>query len=103
MSFLLGIAGVAVGAVLQFWFNVLLEEHKKKDQRALDDKRKVLLRSALENMPADAEWRKLTTLCGIIGAEPRETTRLLIELGARGSESDEDVWALLSDKPLKRM
>lgn len=100
MEFLLGVAGVAVGAAIQFWFNLLLEKHKTKAQKELDDQRKALLRKALENMPPGKEWRKLTTLCGIVGAEPNETTRLLIELGARGSEGDEEVWALLSDKPL---
>ena len=54
----------------------------------------------LENPPPDTEWRKLQTLSRIIGADYETTTRLLIEIGARGSEKENEVWALLSEKPL---
>jgi len=33
-----------------------------------------------------SDWRKLSTLFRVIGADRDTTTRLLIELGARGSE-----------------
>lgn len=97
-EFLIGMAGVVVGAVLQYILDELRFRREKRDQKKLDDKRKNLLKKALKDK--DHEWRKLSTLCGIIGADPKTTTRLLIELDARGSESDEDVWALQSDKPL---
>ena len=68
--------------------------------RELDEKRKSLLKTALENPPHGKEWRSIQTLSRIIGANYETTTRLLIELGARGSEGESDVWALISRKPL---
>lgn len=100
MEFILGIFGVAIGAAIQFGFNIWQQELKNRDKKVLDEKRRRLLKEALDHPPKGTEWRKLTTLCGLIGAEPNETTRLLIELGARGSETNNGTWALLSDKPL---
>jgi hypothetical protein len=98
-SGIFGLVGVIVGGVLQFW----LEQRKTKAQRELDNKRKELLKTALENPPPNTEWRKLQTLSRVIGADYETTTRLLIELGARGSEGEDEVWALLSKKPLRGM
>ena len=97
-EFLIGISGVVVGAALQYVLDELRFRREQRDQKKLDDQRKDLLEAALKD--DKHEWRKLSTLCGIIGADPRTTTRLLIELGARGSEGEEDVWALKSKKPL---
>lgn len=99
-EFILGIIGVAVGSAGQFIIDHFRHKRETKKQTELDDKRKNLLRASLENLPKDVEWRKLSTLCGIIGADPKTTTRLLIELGARGSETENDVWALVSKQPL---
>ncbi|USG62096.1 hypothetical protein NBZ79_03795 [Sneathiella marina] len=105
-DFWLGVIGGAIGVVVggagQFTIDHLRHQRKTKAQRELDTRRKALLQTALENPPADTEWRKLTTLSRIIGADYETTTRLLIELGARGSEGEEDVWALLDDKPLRK-
>jgi len=100
-EFLLGIAGVVVGAVGQFVIEHFRHRRETEAQRELDDKRKALLKQALENPPAGREWRELTTLSRIIGADFATTTRLLIELGARGSEGENDVWALSSKMPLR--
>lgn len=101
-EFLLGIIGVAVGGFGQFLIDHFRHQRDTKAQRELDDKRKELLKEALENPPSDKEWRKLQTLSRIVGADYQTTTRLLIELGARGSESEKEneAWALLSKKPL---
>lgn len=101
-EFLLGIIGVAVGAAGQFILDHYRHKRETKAQKDLDDKRKKLLRVALENPPAGTEWRNLSTLSRIIGADYETTTRLLIELGARGSEAENEVWALQSKKPLRR-
>lgn len=37
---------------------------------------------------------------GIIGASKDETAKLLIDIGARGSETESDGWACVKDKPL---
>ncbi len=99
-EFLLGIIGVAVGSIGQFFIDRFRHERETKAQRELDDRRKELLKDALKNPPTGKEWRELQTLSRIIGADYETTTRLLIEIGARGSEKENEVWALLSEKPL---
>ena len=99
-SFWLGIIGVAVGSIGQFLIDHFRHKRDTKAQRELDDKRKALLKDALVNRPPGKEWRKLQTLSRIIGANYETTTRLLIDIGARGSETENEVWALLSKKPL---
>ena len=53
------------------------------------------------------DWRKLSTLARVIGADTYTTRRLLIELGARGSEKPredlEEVWGLISKHPLENI
>ncbi len=100
MEFLLGIIGVAVGSIGQFVIDHFRHKRETKAQRELDDRRKELLKDALKNPPTGKEWRELQTLSRIIGADYETTTRLLIEIGARGSETENEVWALLSKKPL---
>ncbi len=100
-EFMIGIAGVIVGAFIQFSFHRLDRHLDTRKQRELDDARKALLKTALENPPDGTEWRALSTLSRIIGANYETTTRLLIELGARGSETENEVWALLTKKPLR--
>jgi hypothetical protein len=99
-EFWLGIIGVAVGSIGQFFIDRLRYNRETKAQRELDDRRKELLKEALENPPPGNEWRQLQTLSRIIGANYETTTRLLIEIGARGSETENEVWALRSEKPL---
>lgn len=101
-EFILGMVGVVVGATLQGILDYCRHKRETKAQRELDNTRIGLLTTALENPPVGTEWRKLETLSRIIGADHQTTTRLLIELGARGSESENDVWALQSKKPLGR-
>ena len=54
----------------------------------------------LNNPPPGKEWRQLDTLARVIGADYATTKRLLIELGARGSETESDAWAMKAMKPL---
>ncbi len=99
-QFWLGIIGVAVGSIGQFVIDHFRHKRETKARRELDERRKELLKDALENPPPGNEWRELQTLSRIIGANYETTTRLLIEIGARGSETENEVWALLSKKPL---
>lgn len=98
-EFFLGIVGVAVGGFGQYLIDKFRHERETKAQRQLDEKRSALLREALENMPPNMRFRTLQTLSRIIGADYETTTRLLIEIDARGSETSE-AWALLSEEPL---
>lgn len=62
-----------------------------------------LLREMLEAR----DWRKLSTLSSVVGTDLETTRRLLIELGARGSEKlrqdGEEVWGLISKHPLEKI
>jgi hypothetical protein len=93
-----GIIGVVVGSGTMLLVNWCQHKWQTSEQRKLDEKRKAMLSTML--MSGDHNWRKLETLSRVIGADYATTTRLLIELGARGSESEREVWALQSRKPL---
>lgn len=99
-DFWLGIIGVFIGIAVTLLADWLKHLWQTKGQRDLDARRKSMLTKMLKNRPKNTEWRKLETLASVIGADFPTTTRLLIELGARGSEEEEAVWALLENKPL---
>ncbi len=96
----IGLIGSIVGAVLVILGNVLLNIVQRRKEKKLDEARKKLLVTMLSS----SDWRKLSTLFRVIGADRDTTTRLLIELGARGSEKPrpdgEEVWGLISKHPL---
>lgn len=68
--------------------------HKRGDPLA--EVRKKVLLDMLESGP---EWRNLSTLCDVIGASPGEVRKLLLQVGARGSERGNDKWGLISRNP----
>ncbi len=98
---IIGLFGAIVGAVTALAGTWLTHYLQQKQHEKIDQPRRALLLEMLENPPPGNDWRKLETLCGVIGATPAETTRLLIEIGARGSESGNDTWALKSKHPFK--
>ena len=70
-------------------------------QRWRDDApREARLRKLLSQRPPGKEWRSMKTLSRQIGADEKETARLLVKIGARRSLSESDVWALEDEKPL---
>jgi len=95
-----GLFGVFVGGFVS-WIGIWLK-YKIDTNRGLklDNLRKADLQEMLESTSNEKEWRKLETLSRVIGADFETTTRLLVEIGARGSESGNEVWALKSKKPL---
>lgn len=97
---IVGLVGVILGAVITVGGSVLLHWLQGRKASALDTSRKKLLGKML----AVRDWRRLSTLSGVVGADADTTRRLLIELGARGSEKPgaggEEVWGLLSKHPL---
>jgi hypothetical protein len=93
-----GIVGVVVGVVATMVANWCQHRWETGRDRELDDKRKEMLTTMLTS--EKHEWRKMETLSRVVGADYPTTTRLLIELGARGSELENDVWALQTRKPL---
>ena len=46
------------------------------------------------------KWRSLSTLSNVTGLDEDEAKRLLVEIGARGSETDPNLWGLISRNPL---
>ncbi len=98
-EFWAGIIGVAVGSGLTILGQYLVHRWQTGAERKRDLKRKAMLTNML-NKPGKTGWRKMTTLAAVIGASREETARLLIELDARASETGNDVWAFVKDKPI---
>jgi hypothetical protein len=98
-----GIFGVVVGSLATIGGNVLLSWLQGRKQKSLDEARKELLRQML----TERDWRKLSTLSRVIGADYAETRRLLIAINARGSElpknDNEETWGLISKHPLTKI
>ncbi|MBU1406310.1 MAG: hypothetical protein KKE83_00750 [Proteobacteria bacterium] len=98
-----GLAGVVVGAIITVVGNFLLHWFQDSPRRKLDEGRKKLLEQMLRDTRFKDHWRKITTLSRVVGADEETTKRLLIELGARGSEKDDGLWGLLEHHPLDKL
>ena len=59
-----------------------------------------LLNSMLEAGP---NWRKIQTLSNVTGLSEKHAKEYLIVLGARGSETDGQLWGLISRNPLSEI
>jgi hypothetical protein len=81
--------------------NVILQWLKAAPRRRLDKERGKVLREMLEDERFPGRWRKLSTLSRVIGASDETTKRLLIEIGARGSEQDDGLWGLIKHHPFR--
>lgn len=100
---IVGFVGVVVGAVITVVGNFILHWFQDKPRRELGENRKRLLEKMLRDSRFSDHWRKLSTLSRVVGADEETTKRLLIELGARGSEKDDDLWGLLEFHPLEKL
>lgn len=92
-AFLGAIAGAGAslgGIVVTDW----LQAHRRAQQAA---PRKDLLKRMLA---AGHNWRRLSTLSNVTGLTEAEARQLLVEIGARGSETDSSLWGLVSRNPL---
>lgn len=94
----IGLAGVLAGSLITLASQLLTHCLKQRAERAKDNPRRKLLKAMLKD--SRFEWRRLDTLAHVIGADYETTKRLLLEIEARASENGEDLWALISDKPL---
>ena len=98
---IIGLVGSIVGALLVILGNLIVNWVQQNKEKKLDRTRTGLLKQMLDT----ADWRELSTLRRVIGADPETTTRLLIEMHARGSEKQrddgEEVWGLISKHPLE--
>lgn len=99
---IVGFVGVAVGALIGVGGTLLLHWLQSQPKRRLDQQRSTLLTSMLEDDRFTGHWRKLSTMARVIGATEATTTRLLIGLGARGSENNDGLWGLVKHHPLNK-
>jgi hypothetical protein len=98
---MIGLLGVVVGALLQILGNILAQWCKQRAAAKKDEPRKKLLKEMLEDERFPQHWRKLDTLMHVIGANEETTKRLLFEIGARGSEDQQQLWGLRKYHPFK--
>ncbi|WP_156041967.1 hypothetical protein [Bradyrhizobium sp. URHD0069] len=84
-----------VGSLLTTWFNAWLNRKNQLDQ--YDKAAMKLLTAMLEQ---GQNWRTLKILSNVIGANADDTKTLLLMLGARASETNPDLWGLISRNPL---
>lgn len=96
---IIGFVGAVIGAVLTLVGNLLLHWFKDRPRQILDNGRKNLLKTMLDDSRFPNRWRRLSTLSRVIGADEETTKRLLIEVGARGSEKDDGFWGLITRHP----
>lgn len=97
-----GFVGVVIGAFITMGGNVLLYKIQNAPQQKLNKSRKELLRTMLNDSRFPQGWRKLTTLSRVIGADGETTKRLLFEIGARGSEKEDEMWGLIERHPFNK-
>ena len=100
---LIGIIGAVIGAILTLIGNFGLYLLKEKPKKTLDSIRKILLIEMLDDNRFTERWRCLSTLSSVIGENDEETKRLLIEVGARGSEKNDGKWSLTKNHPLSEI
>ena len=95
---LLGAAIGTFGSLATTWLSSHLS--RKSAHPKFDKAVEKLLRQMLDG---EHQWRKLETLASVTGLSEQETKEYLIEIGARGSETDGDLWGLVSRNPLSEI
>lgn len=95
---IIGVMGAVIGSIATVavqWLRHYLEE---RSQEKKEEPRRQVLKQMLNN--PKHSWRKLETLMHVIGADEETTKRLLLEIGARGSEDGQALWGLIKRNPL---
>jgi hypothetical protein len=98
-----GLIGVIAGAVIAVLGSIVLHWLQDGPRRRLEGGRKELLLQMLRDGRFQDRWRKLSTLSRVIGADEDSTKRLLIDVGARGSEKDDGLWGLIESHPFEQV
>lgn len=94
-----GLVGAIIGSALTIAGNLLLHWFRNRGRERLDNTRKEILKKMLDDNRFPNQWRKLSTLSRVIGADEETTKRLLIDIDARGSEKDDSLWGLIKHHP----
>lgn len=100
-SGLAALLGSVVGGIGTFgatWLNVHV--NRKRPDPA-EEATKQLLRELLDH--PDHDWRHMHTLANVVGLDQSTVRRLLLQIGARGSTRDGNLWGLVSRHPLTDM
>jgi hypothetical protein len=97
---IVGLVGAIIGSAITILGNVFIHWYQTRKESTLDKARIGLLTKMLDAK----QWRFLSTLSRVIGADEDTTRRLLIEAGARSSEKErtdgEEPWGLISKNPI---
>lgn len=86
----------AISSIVTTWLNA---RFNKKPESPYDLAAKVILEEMLQGQK---HWRTIKALSNVIGASPEKTRELLLEIGARGSEVNPELWGLISRNPLPK-
>lgn len=98
-----GLAGSVIGALVIAGGTLLLYYFQDRPRRELDRGRKEILLKMLRDEGYPGRWRNISTMSRVVGADEEVTKRLLIEVGARGSEKDDGLWGLIEYHPLDQV
>ncbi len=96
---LVGLIGAMLGSVLTILGNYLTQHMSRRAEFRRDQPRRRVLMEMLEDDRFSNHWRRLDTLMHVIGSDEATTTRLLVEIGARGSEDGQRLWGLMKYHP----
>lgn len=89
--------GALLGALASLGGIVIKERLQADRAEKIKKPKKELLTDMLNG---DRKWRKLSTLANVTGMTDPEAKQLLVEIGARGSETDPSLWGLVTRNPL---
>jgi hypothetical protein len=92
-AFLGALSGAAAslgGIVVTDWLQA------RRREKAAEPKKKLLR----DMLAGGLNWRQLSTLSNVTGLTESEAKQLLVEIGARGSETNPSLWGLISRNPL---
>jgi len=99
-SALAGFIGVLCGSIITLLGNLMLHVIKEHKQSKIEKSQKRILLEMLKDGRFPDKWRNIDTLCSVIGETELRTKQLLIQIEARGSESDDKLWGLIEYHPL---
>jgi len=95
------VAGAAIGtlgSIATTWLSECLKRRSKYPK--FDKAVQKLLRDLLTRGP---RWRRVETLAAVTGLTEQDVKEYLIEMHARGSETDGRLWGLISRNPLSEI
>ena len=92
------LGGALIGAITTLGGTLLNAHLNRTRPDPAEVAAKALLRQMLE--VKELHWRTLHTMANVVGLSDERTRELLLEIGARGSENNADLWGLTSRNPL---